>query len=285
MTAKMTAALVSKVFFGEAVAEGLTEALREARSAGADLALLPELPLNPWSPASKTVREEDAEDPGGPRQEIMRRAAHAAGIALLGGAIVRDAESGRRFNTALLYSAEGNLLHSYRKVHVPEEEGFWESNHYEAGEEPPVRVDGLGLPLGIQICSDINRPEGCHILGASGASLILAPRATELATYQRWRLVFRGNAMTSCSYILSVNRPAAEQGVKLGGASVAIDPNGEVLLETEESMAIVELSQEAVDMARTRYPGYLAEFPSLYARGWANARGRSRREEGHPDPR
>lgn len=280
----MTVAMVSQVFFGKGVAEQLGAALRAARSQGADLVLLPELPLNAWSPASKRVRAEDAEATAGPRQQIMAEQARKAGVALLGGAILRDELSGARYNTALLYSAQGELLHSYRKVHLPEEEGFWESSHYEPGEQAAERFDGLGLPLGLQICSDINRPAGCQILGASGAALILAPRATEAATYARWRIVLASNAMTSCAYLLSVNRPSPEQGVALGGPCVAIDPKGEFLAESEDPMVCVEIRQEEVAMARGRYPGYLAEYPQLYAQGWANAPGRNLRQEGPADP-
>ena len=143
---------------------------------------------------------------------------------------------------------------SYQKVHLPEEKGFWESSHYGPGTKPPSLVEGLGLPLGIQICSDINRPEGCHLLGALGAVAVLVPRATELATYPRWQLVFRSNAMTSCCYLLSVNRPDPEQGVALGGPTVAVDPNGEILVETEDSMVIVELHAQAVAAARRHRP-------------------------------
>ena len=86
----------------------------------------------------------------------------------------------------------------------------------------PRRIDAFGIPIGVQLCSDINRPEGTHLLGAQGAMATLNPRATEEATYQRWKVVFRANAMTSACYVLSVNRPYPEQGVPLGGPSVPV---------------------------------------------------------------
>ena len=60
----------------------------------------------------------------------------------------------------------------------------------------------------MQVCSDTNRPQGTHLLAAQGAAAVLIPRATEEATYQRWKVVFRANALTNSCYVLSVNRPA-----------------------------------------------------------------------------
>lgn len=264
----MKIALISEVFFDADGPARLSSVLAEAAAQGADLALLPELPLNPWSPAVETPSDEDAEAPGGARHQCLARAAAAAGVAVVGGAIVRDPVSGRRHNTALVFDRAGTLVASYRKVHLPEEEGFWETRHYEPGDALSPVITAFGLRLGLQICSDINRPQGCHLLGALGAEAVLNPRATEAATFDRWRTVFVANAMTSGVYVLSVNRPRAEQGVALGGPSFAVAPSGEVLAETSAPLAVVTLAADAGVTARGRYPGYLATRADLYAEGW-----------------
>jgi predicted amidohydrolase len=262
-------ALLSEVFVGEGAGPRLRDRLADARALGADLALLPELPLNPWSPATTRPIDEDAEPPEGPRHRLQAEAARAAGIALVGGAIVRDPATGRRHNEALVFAADGTLISSYRKLHLPDEEGFHEPCHYEPGDEPPRVVKGLGMPLGVQICSDTNRPEGSYLLAAQGAEALLSPRATEAATFDRWRLVMRANAMITGSYFLSVTRPGPENGVPLGGPSIAVAPDGEVLLETFEPLVVVTLDRDAVATARKRYPGYLAVRPEVYAKGWS----------------
>jgi predicted amidohydrolase len=127
------------------------------------------------------------------------------------------------------------------------------------------------MPVGVQICSDNNRPEGSHLLGALGAEVILAPRATEPSTWERWKLVLRVNAMTSCAFVVTVNRPAPELGVELGGPSAVFSPDGEVLLETTEPLALVDLDRGAIAAARKGYPGYLAVRAGLYARAWSTA--------------
>jgi predicted amidohydrolase len=265
---RLGVALVTEVFFDDPDGARLREHLEEAKRSGADVALLPELPLNEWSPYSKVARDEDAEQVDGPRQRRMAEAAARVGVAVVGGAIVVESETGRRHNTAVVYAADGTCLARYRKVHLPEEEGYWETSHYEPGARVPETFDGLGLRAGLQICSDVNRPEGFQLLAAQGAEVVFAPRATPPETYDRWRTVLRADAVTSGTYVVSANRPRPEHGASIGGPSLAIDPNGEVLLETTDPVRVVVLERSVVADAAREYPGYLKRFPELYADGW-----------------
>ena len=264
----LTLAIITQVFPDPQSWELLPKVLHEARQKGADLAVLPEIPLNPWSPVSKAPREEDAEEVDGPRQKVLSEAASQTGVAVLGGAIIKDPDTGVRHNTALLYDASGSCLARYKKVHLPAEEGFWETSHYEPGHEPPTVVSGLPLKVGFQVCSDVNRTTGFQLLGAMGAEVVLVPRCTPPQTYERWKLVLRANAVTSGCYVISSNRPAPTADGLIGGPSIAISPTSEVLLETTDRLSVVTLSREVLELARADYPGYLKVFPDLYARGW-----------------
>lgn len=271
--ARLTVALISEVFWEPDGAIRLRQRLEEAAERGADLAVLPELPLNAWSPAAKVPSDDDAEPMDGPRSRIQAEAAAEAGIGLVGGIIHRDS-SGRRTSRALVFDRAGTLAATYEKLHLPEEEGFWETSHYEPGTQAPGRIDAFGVPIGIQLCSDTNRPEGTHLLGAQGVVATINPRATEERTYQRWKTVWRANALTSCCYVLSVNRPHPEHGVLIGGPSVAFDPGGELLVETTDTLALVTLQARVVTDARRAYPGYLPIHARLYADAWAGIAGR-----------
>ncbi len=269
----LTVALVSEVFVNDDAQQRLCNRLGEAKSLGAQFVVLPELPLNRWSPATKRSVADDAEPPGGRRCNILSSAAREVSIALLGGAIVRNPVTGQRLNTALVFDAAGNLVASYAKLHIPQEPGFWETSHYEPGCNPPsvIHLRGVAIPFGIQICSDVNRPQGTHILAALGAEAILVPRASEKATYEQWRIVFQANAITAASYILSVNRPWPEQGIAIGGPSIAVGPGGEIILETTDRIAVATLNRDVVRQARRAYPGYLPTRSPLYAEAWAAA--------------
>ncbi len=265
---RLTVALVSEVFWEPDGAARLEDRLSEAARRGADLAVLPEMPLNAWRPASREAVDDDAETEGGPRTQVMARAANRAGIGLVGGIIHRDPGTRRRTSRALVFSPQGGVVARYEKLHLPEEPGFWETSHYEPGDEPPHRIDEFGVPFGVQVCSDTNRPEGTHLLGAQGAMAVLIPRASEERTYQRWKTVFRANAVTSCLYVLSVNRPFPEDGVAIGGPSVVVDPAGEVLLETTDTIGLVTLDSAVARRARSDYPGHLPIRARLYADAW-----------------
>jgi predicted amidohydrolase len=265
---KLTVALISEVFHEADGVQRLRQRLAEVAERGADVAVLPELPLNPWRPATKEANDEDAEPMDGERATAQQEAAREAGIGLVGG-IIHRADDGRRTSRALIIGSDGSIRATYEKLHLPEEPGFWETSHYEPGTEAPRRVDAFGVPIGVQICSDNNRPEGTHLLGAQGAMASFVPRASEEKTYQRWKTVFRSNALTGCLYVLSVNRPHPEEGVLLGGPSVAFDPNGELLVETTDQTALVTLDAKIVTDARRAYPGYLPVRARLYADAWA----------------
>lgn len=270
----LSVALVSEVFWQADGATRLKERLAESAGRGAQLAVLPEIPLNPWRPSTKVAVDEDAEPMNGPRMQLMAAAAREAGIGLVGGIIHREAAIGRRTSRVLVFDARGDLVATYEKLHLPEEPGFWETSHYEPGTTAPRRVDAFGMPIGIQVCSDTMRPEGSYLLGAQGTEAILIPRATELATYRHWHTVFRANARTSACYVLSVNRPEPEDGVLIGGPSIAVDPFGEVMVETTDAVAVVTLESGVVRSARVAYPGYLPIRARLYADAWGEIAGR-----------
>ena len=148
---KLNVALISEVFWEADGPQRLKERLAEAADRGADLAVLPEIPLNPWSPATKESKAEDAEPMGGPRTRAQAEAAAEARIGLIGGIIHVDEATGRRTSRALAFDAEGQIVGTYEKLHLPEEQGFWETSHYEPGTEPPRRIDAFSLPIGLQI--------------------------------------------------------------------------------------------------------------------------------------
>lgn len=260
-------ALISEVFFEDTQGERLRDRLSEAKALGARIAVLPEIPLNPWSPATKELCENDAEPVNGPRAKLQSEAAREVGIGLLGGAIVVG-EDGRRRNTALVFAHDGSLLGTYEKCHIPEEPRFHESHHYDPGKKFATPVQGLGISFGVQICSDANRPQGTQVLAAMGAELVAVPRSTELATWHRWRLVLVSSAVTCCCYVATVNRPSPEKGVEIGGPSFAVAPDGEVLLETEDAVAVFDVDSSAMSRFKRQYPGYLDLRSDLYQEAW-----------------
>ncbi len=261
----LTVALISEIFSSE---RDLVACLDRAHHQGAALAVLPELPFNSWSPATKAASAEDAEGPGGWRENMQRTAAKKARIAVLGG-VIRKASNGCRTNVALLSDAHGCITGSSAKHVLPDEEGFWECDHYQPSVDPPRIIEFKGIKLGIQICSDANRPTAGQLLAAQGVQVILAPRATSPSSWKRWRLAYQAMALTCSAWVVSVGRPRPEFGVDIGGPSLVVNPMGEVVLETTDRIAVTTLDLRAVEDARRSYPGYLAWAAKMYAAGWA----------------
>ncbi len=263
---ELTIALVRDIFIGEDASQHLTEILQKAKELGCHLAVLPEIACNPWSPATKTLIENDAETIGDARTSMQANAAKEVGIGLIGAAILQHDSA--RYNTCLFWDKTGELIGTYQKHHVPEEVGFWETSHYDHGVEGFKVFPFHGFNIGIQICSDMNRPQGSHILAALGADIIVGPRSTERATYQKWRPVWIANALTTGCYIASVNRPHEEQDVLIGGSSIAVDPNGKVIAEADDAITTFKVRRSTIEKARVDYPGYLPCRAGLYADAW-----------------
>ena len=263
----MKLALFREVFAGNDALGRLEVCLARAKEQGADLAVLPELPYNVWSPATTRMRSADAESRGGWREEMQNRAAKKAGMALLGG-VIQEVDD-KRFNRAIVSDSSGRTVARYDKVHLPDEEGFHEPCHYEPGRNLPKTFELMGARFGIQICSDANRLVGSQYLAAQGVQVILAPRASSPDSWPRWRLVYRAMAVTCAAWVISVGRPDPEFGVPIGGPALVVDPMGRVAAESMDQLTIVTLDLAFADAAREDYPGYVAWPAALYAADWA----------------
>ena len=255
---RLTLALVHDVFPHASDDDRLRRYCDEAHQQGVDLVVLPELPLDPWHPQSREVCDDHAEPSGGPRERRLRAIAQASGVAILGGWIARA--EGRRYNRAHLIDADGSIRMHYDKLHLPSEEGYWESDHYQPGIKLSAPQE-LGLRLGVQLCSDLQRPVTVSALVAMGTEVLLHPRATPASSAERWHTVLRATAITQACWVVSVNRP-------LDAPSWVIAPDGEVLVESEQPLTIVELDRASVARARRDYPGYLDSPAGIYRDSW-----------------
>ncbi|MCH2160238.1 MAG: hypothetical protein MK085_00040, partial [Phycisphaerales bacterium] len=99
-------ALIREVFHEDHDGQLLRECLAEARERGASIAVLPEIPLNPWSPATRARRDDDAEPADGPRARRQAEVAREVGIGLVGG-VIEQLDDGQRRNRALVFGSDG----------------------------------------------------------------------------------------------------------------------------------------------------------------------------------
>jgi N-carbamoylputrescine amidase len=171
------------------------------------------------------------------------------------------------YNSAVVIDAGGEILGSYRKVHVPQIP-LWEEKYY-------FRPGNLGFPVfktkfgivGVQICWDNFFPEGARILALKGAQIIFSPTAAAFASQRRWETVISGNAITNGLFILRVNRVGSEEKQDFYGRSFCVSPEGEFVDKPtgmKEGIALIDIDLGKVDEARKEWPLLGDRRPEAY---------------------
>jgi len=216
---------------------------------GADLVVLPE--LWPQGGFSYDRWEDEAQPLNGPVVTELRAAARdLAAKVHLGSLVERDA-TGRLFNTSVLIGVSGEVLTTYRKIHLF---GFGEGEPklMTPGEDVVIH-DGMGLAT----CYDLRFPEMFRALLDGGAEVVLVPAAWPAKRVHHWRLLAQARAIENQSYVVACNTVGTHAGVPMGGGSVVVDPWGEVLAEasaTGEEVLVVDLDLDRVRTTRVSFP-------------------------------
>jgi predicted amidohydrolase len=248
------------------VAENLATAARvvtDARARGAELVLLPE---NFAFMGDEQVRASNAEvlgDRAAPIQTALSRMAREARVHLVaGGMPERSGDPRRPYNAALCFAPTGELIASYRKIHLfdvalADGTAYRESDGNLPGTAPVV-VDAAGFRLGLSICYDVRFPELYRELVSLGAEVLLLPAAFTLHTGKdHWHVLTRARAIESQSYVVA----AAQWGKHpLGrttyGHALVADPWGTVLAEAPDGIgfALASIDSARIQEIRTALP-------------------------------
>jgi predicted amidohydrolase len=228
------------------------EALRRARSEGADLLVLPELTLTGYSLGR--VSDDVSRSPDDP--EIMQLAEEAHGLAC----VVGFAEAGRvhTYNSAA-YLERGVVRHVHRKLYLPTYDVWEERKHFTPGDAMRSFDTDIGR-VAVLICSDAWQPALAVLAVQDGARVLIVPanstsRRPEIEA--EWRDVNRFYARMLETYVVFVNRVGAEGDLSFWGGSHVYDPWGELVAEApvgEEAFVTVELDLANVRRRRREMP-------------------------------
>jgi len=231
----------------------------QAAKEGADLFILPEL----WPTGYDLTRKDDYTAPidGGPFA-WMADLATAHHLYVVGTALEAN-PGGAPYNTAAMYSPSGELVGTYRKVHLFPPLG--EAEHLAAGQDLPV----FDLPWGrtaMAICYDLRFPEMWRRYTGLGAQLILIPAEWPVRRIEHWRLLLRARAVENQLFVVGCNRAGTDADGEFGGRSAAVDPWGHVLVEagSEPGLAVVAVDLDQVDRARQLLPFLNDRRPEIY---------------------
>lgn len=196
--------------------------------AGCDLIVLPELWPSGFDWA--TLRDDvarAAEPLDGDRTRALAEAAEEAGAWLVAGSVPDRADDGRVYNTALLFSREGELRASHRKCHLYATLG--EHRAVSPGDRLTVCDTGeLGV-VGITICFDGDFPEVARALRARGARLVVQPAAYEVSAERWWDVLYPAHALANGQWWVMANQCGSTSADTLFGGSQVIAPSGDVV--------------------------------------------------------
>ncbi|MXG27393.1 nitrilase-related carbon-nitrogen hydrolase [Streptomyces sp. YIM 132580] len=219
---------------------------------GVDLVVLPE--LWPVGAFAYTLFEQEAEPLQGPTHEVMAKAAAEAGVWLHAGSFVERAPDGTLYNTALVFSPDGERSALYRKIH---RFGFdkGEAAMMGAGDEL-VTVALPQTTLGLATCYDLRFPEQFRGLVDAGAETLVVSAGWPERRRAHWTLLAQARAVENQAYVLALGTAGSHADVPQAGHSIAVDPWGEVLAEAgaDEEILTVEFDPAQVAATRERFP-------------------------------
>jgi N-carbamoylputrescine amidase len=245
----LKAALIQDINHGDAAANlaVIEQRVAEAAAAGAELVLLQELHNGPYFCQHESAAEFDrAEAIPGPSSERLSVLAAKHRVVLVASLFERRA-AGLYHNTAVVFEKDGTLLGKYRKMHIPDDPGFYEKFYFTPGDLGfhPIATS-LGK-IGVLVCWDQWYPEAARLMALAGAELLVYPTAigwdpddcAEEKGRQRqaWMLSHRGHAVANGIPVLSCNRtgfepsPLGASGIRFWGSSHVLGPQGELLAE------------------------------------------------------
>lgn len=244
----------------------------EAAGRGAKVVCLPELFRTPYF-----CQKEDpalfalAETIPGPSTEALGAVAQQNSVVVIASLFERRA-AGLFHNTTAVIGTDGTVLGIYRKMHIPDDPGYYERYYFAPGDAGfrifPTEYGNLG----VLVCWDQWFPEAARLVALRGADVIFYPTAigwhpAEKAANgaverEAWCTVQRGHAIANGIYVAAVNRvgleaPAGPPGLEFWGSSFLCDPQGVILAEAsaerpEILMGTVDPAQ--VDEIRRHWP-------------------------------
>ncbi len=253
--------------------------VREAVADGAQLVVLQELHTSRYfCQTEDTERFELAEPIPGPGTERLGALTRELGIVLVGSLFERRM-NGIYHNTAVVLDSDGTLAGTYRKMHIPDDPGFYEKFYFtpgDAGENSAgfTPVDTSLGRLGVLVCWDQWYPEAARLMALAGAELLIYPTAIgwdvtddpdeQARQLDAWVTVQRGHAIANNLPVVAPNRIGTEpdpsgrsDGIRFWGNSFICGPQGEFLARADdhnESIVSATLDMERSESIRRIWP-------------------------------
>ena len=180
------------------------------------------------------------------------------------------------YNTIAMIDANGEVLGTYRKSHIPDGPGYEEKFYFRPGNDGFKVWDIFGTKIGVGICWDQWYPECARAMALRGAELLFYPTAigsepydADLDTSRMWRRAMQGHAVSNCMPVIAANRIGEEGNQSFYGHSFIANEWGDLVVEYGASDEGVLVSTFDLDIAAKHRAGmgfFRDRRPQLYGR-------------------
>jgi N-carbamoylputrescine amidase len=281
---KITVGLVQQKGYldKEASLDDTIAGVREAAKQGAALVLLQELHTGLYF-----CQREDyayfalAEEIPGPTSKRLGALAKELGIVIVGSLFEKRAP-GIYHNTAVVFEKEGSIVGKYRKMHIPDDPGFYEKFYFTPGDLGFTPINTSVGRLGVLVCWDQWYPEAARLMALAGAQLLLYPTAIgwipahekeeQNRQLEAWVVIQRAHAVANGLPVLVCNRVGFESaevsfatqqsnrrelGIQFWGTSFIAGQQGEMLAKAsidQPQVLIGEIDIAHNEQVRQRWP-------------------------------
>ncbi|MGC0118679.1 carbon-nitrogen hydrolase [Pseudoalteromonas piscicida] len=242
------------------------DGIRKAASKGAKLIVLQELHRSLYFCQTEDTDLFDlAETIPGPSTDSLGALAKELNVVIVASLFEKRA-TGLYHNTAVVLESDGTIAGKYRKMHIPDDPGFYEKFYFTPGDMGFTPIQTSVGKLGVLVCWDQWFPEGARLMAMAGAEFLIYPtaigwdprddKAEQIRQRDAWIIAQRAHAVSNGVPVISVNRVGHEsdpsgqsEGIQFWGNSFVTGPQGEMLLHASEEAE--EISVVDVDLARS----------------------------------
>ncbi|OUT11784.1 carbon-nitrogen hydrolase [Campylobacter concisus] len=271
----MKVALLQQEFKGtkEATIAKTLELIAEAKKGGADLVVCQELHQTQYFCQSEDTNFFDHANDWQEDVAFWGKVAKENGVVLVTSLFEKRAD-GLYHNTAFVFERDGSVAGKYRKMHIPDDPGFYEKFYFTPGDIGFEPIETSLGKLGVLVCWDQWYPEAARLMALKGAKILIYPTAIgwfegdsedeKSRQLEAWVAVQRGHSVANGLPVVAVNRVGFEKddsgvmdGIKFWGNSFVFGPQGEQLFRansTDELCKIVEIDMKRSEEVRRIWP-------------------------------
>jgi len=270
----MKIALIQKKYFAnkKTIIKKTVNDIKIASLNGVELVVLQELHQSEYFCQSEDVKFFDYASSWEEDVAFWSDVAKEYGVVLVT-SLFEKRTAGLYHNTAVVFEKDGSIAGKYRKMHIPDDPGFYEKFYFTPGDLGFEPIETSVGKLGVLICWDQWYPEAARLMTLKGANLLIYPTAIgwfdedskdeQSRQIDSWVTIQRSHAIANGIPVLSCNRVGFEKdssgvmdGIRFWGNSFVCDPQGEILAKagSEEEILYAELDHNRTKEVRDIWP-------------------------------